>query len=250
MLANTRFVRGALVAVLLACPIVRAQEDAATTTSTAPPVPSKVEVSTDVQGDVPKDLVGRWLIVLQVKLASGQVRPITRTIEITQGPEHLEMALANDLPSPVFAKVSAAASAGQPWTPTEEDLRAIDQTWRPFTPDPRSLAKIGYRILGADAYPPEFQNDETTKESKFSLVIRQDYSGSQAVRNTYEVYGVQERTPTQLKGPGLSTTLAVAFVPLPITLKGDFQGYRIGAPPPSGSLLERISSFFSGCGRR
>ena len=72
---------------------------------------------------------------------------------------------------------------------------------------------------------------------------------AQAVRMTYSVFGVRDRTPTVLSGTAVISTLAVGPFPLPITLKGDFQAFRLGETP-ARSVLQRLSDLFSGCGRR
>jgi len=75
------------------------------------------------------------------------------------------------------------------------------------------------------------------------------YSGGQAVRTTYSVFGVRNYTPTVFGGTAIIATLAVAPFPMPITLKGDFQAYRLGEVAPR-SVFQRLSDLFSGCGRR
>jgi len=246
---HARFAGLLAIVLCVAGPPLRAEDEVSTTTTTSPPAVAAVKVTTEVQGTVPKDLVGRWIAVSQVKLMSGQVRPIPRTFEIRQGAEHLEVSAASEPGGTVAPKINAAAASGQTWTPTEEDLRTIDQGWKPIEPDPKSYAALEYKIIGADAYPPEFQNDETTKGSQFAITFRETYAGQQAVRNSYSVYAIRDRTKNELKGTSLLTTLAVAFVPMPITLKGDFQAYRVGAAAET-SFFERLSSFFSGCGKR
>jgi len=219
------------------------------TTTVPPATPPEVSVTTDVQGNVPQDIVGRWLAVCQVKLLSGAARPITRLFEIRKGAEHLEVVLGGDVPTEVTQKVNAAASTGQAWTPGADDLRQVDQNWRPLRIDPHSYAKVEYRILGSDAFPPEFAEDETTKGSQFAIAMKEMFVGGQAVRMTYSVFGVRNHTPTVLGGTAVVSTIAVGPFPLPITLKGDFQAFRLGEAPER-SVWQRLSDLFSGCGRR
>src|SRR5882724_2504128 len=129
-------------AALVLLVVLRAAAHAETEPSTVPPTteppaaaPPEVSVTTDVQGNVPQDMVGRWLAVCQVKLLSGAARPLTRLFEIRKGPEHLEVVLGGDVPTSVTQKVNGAANSGQPWTPTAEDLREVDQQWRPLKID-------------------------------------------------------------------------------------------------------------------
>ena len=63
-----------------------------TPTTAAGPV--EVPETTEVQGTVSEDLVGRWLVVGDIKLPDGKVRPVTRAWEIRHGSEQLELVLA------------------------------------------------------------------------------------------------------------------------------------------------------------
>ena len=219
--------------------------------ATTPPstAPTAAPVTTDVQGKIPRDIAGRWFAVCHVKLESGMARPIARLFEIREGPEHLELVLGSDVPTPVNQRLTAAVNAGQQWTPTPDDLREINEKWRPARVDSRNYEKVENRILGSDAFPPEFKEDETTKDAQFAIAIKEMYSGGQAVRTTYSVFGARNYTPTVFSGSAIIATLAVAPFPLPITLKGDFQAYRLGEAPPR-SVFQRLADLFSGCGRR
>jgi len=242
----------AIVLLAMLCPAVRAETEPSTVPpeSAPPQAPApEVPVTTDVQGSVPPDIVGRWLAVCQVKLQSGMARPIARLFEVRRGAEHMELALGGDVPTPVNQKMTAAANAGQAWVPAVEDLREVNEKWRPAKIEPRNYAKVEYRLLGSDAFPPEFSEDETTKGSQFAIAIKESFPGGQAVRMTYSVFGVRNRTPTVLSGTAIISTVAVAPFPLPIVLKGDFQAYRLGEAP-ARSVFQRISDLFSGCRHR
>ncbi len=253
-----RAAAGAIVMLGVVGPACRAETEPSTPPETAPQpapttppstAPTEVPVTTDVQGKIPGDIAGRWLAVCQVKLQSGAARPVTRLFEIREGREHLEVALGGDIPTPVNQRLTAAMNAGQSWTPTPDDLREVNEKWRPARVDSRNYAKVENRLLGSDAYPPEFTEDETTKGSQFAIAIKEMYSGGQAVRTTYSVFGVRNYTPTVFGGTAIIATLAVAPFPMPITLKGDFQAYRLGEVAPR-SVFQRLSDLFSGCGRR
>src|SRR5881396_1637866 len=136
---------GAIVLLAVLRLLARAESEPSTLPpATTPPeaAPPAVPVTTDVQGNVPRDIVGRWLAVCQVKLLSGAARPITRLFEVRKGSEHLELVLGGDVPTPVNQKVTSAASAGQAWTPTAEDLREVNEKWRPAKLDPHNYAKV------------------------------------------------------------------------------------------------------------
>ena len=69
------------------------------------------------------------------------------------------------------------------------------------------------------------------------------------MKSTISVYGFRESGPSGATGSFVVTSIAAAPLPIPITLKGDFQTHRVGAPPPPPSMLQRMLDFFSGCRR-
>jgi hypothetical protein len=244
----------ALVAALVAGPHhAGAQGDATTTTTPAPAAPAApVEAPevTEVLGSVPQEFVGRWLMVGSIKLPSGQERPVPRTIEIRKGPEHLEVRVTREpLPESVNKKIEAASQKGTAWTPDAEDLKTVDESWGKLPKIEVSYAKIDHKILAAEAYTAEYQEDETTKDAKFAITINEQFAGRTGAIRSYAVYGVQQLTGDTMSGRYLTSTIAAAPMPIPIVLKGDFKGYRLGgagapAPASGGSWLDRL---FAGC---
>jgi hypothetical protein len=244
--------RIALVATLLALPVLTRAQDATTTTTTAAPattttVPPPVKQTTEVQGNVQVDaLIGRWLVVAAVKTPDGKVKPAPRVWEIRKGGQQVEMVLEHDaFPQRVNEEVNAAGLKGVAWTPDEEDLREIADRPASDEAPPPDYRAIDVKIMGPDAYPPELQEDEVTKGSKFAISVVESFSGRQGVIKNYATYAVREDTPTTLGGTFVNTTLAAAPLPIPITLKGDFKAYKLGPPRPR-SWLQRL---FSGCQR-
>jgi hypothetical protein len=239
----------ALIAALLALPTIVLAEEATTTTAapTTTTVPPPVEQTTEVQGNVPTDtLVGRWFVDASVKTPDGKVKPAARALEIRPDAGHVELVVEHDpFPQRVNEEINAAATKGVPWTPDAEDLREIAEKPAADTPLPPDYRSIQSKILGPDAYPPELQEDEITKGSKFTIIVVEGFSGRQGVIKNYATYAVREQTPTTLSGTFINTTIAAAPLPIPITLKGDFTAYKIGAPRPR-SWLQRL---FSGCQR-
>jgi len=219
-------------------------------TTVPPPAAEPVE-TTEVQGTPPQDIVGRWVAASQARLpgASG-VRPLVRMWEIRQGPDHLEVTLRRaNVPEAVNDKVIDATAAKKPWTPTEEDLRLLAEQWDQLPPVEADYKRIENKVLSADAYPPAYNSDEVTKDSRFAIVMTENFSGSQPVIRNFSIYAIRESTPTVLSGTFVLSTLAAAPFPIPITLKGDFQAYRLTPSPPRG-LLQRLFDLFAGCRRR
>src|SRR2546425_26928 len=96
----------------------------------APHASGQPTEGTAVEGDVPADLVGRWLVVEQNRLQGGMVHPFARLWEIRQGRDHLELILRRvRLPEALSAKLVAAGSANRSWIPADGDLRALAERW-------------------------------------------------------------------------------------------------------------------------
>src|SRR5438093_13250660 len=55
--------------------------------------PAEVPETTEVFGQLPDDLAGRWLIVNQIKLPSGETRSYPHVWEIRRGSSHVEVVL-------------------------------------------------------------------------------------------------------------------------------------------------------------
>jgi hypothetical protein len=210
--------------------------------------PATLTEKTDVEGTVPRDILGRWLVVTQIKLPSGLITPTARMIEIRRGREHPEVFLRRgELPEPVSTKTRQAAAASQPWTPADGDLHAVAEQWDTPVPLAANYGSIESKLIGADAYPREFQVDETTKGSSFAITIREAFTG-QTLQSTYSVFAVRQQREARLDGTFVMSSIAVAPFPIPITLKGDFQAYRVAAPP-APPWWQRLLDVFSGCRR-
>ncbi len=101
----------------------------------APDASGQPTEGTAVEGNVPADLVGRWLVVEQNRLQGGMVHPFARLWEIRQGPDHLELVLRRvRLPEALSTKLVAAGRANRPWIPADGDLSRNRRRSRPATP--------------------------------------------------------------------------------------------------------------------
>jgi hypothetical protein len=209
-------------------------------------VPAPVVQKTEVKGNVPADLVGRWLVVALVKLPEGKVRPVARAWEIRRGPEHLELILSlHPLPGSVNQKVLAAGDAGTSWSPDAEDLRLVAAGWDGEPTLAADTTGIENRITASDEYTPEFRADASTRDTKLAIVLQENFTGRSGALRSISIYGLRDETPTTLGGTFVTTTLAAAPIPIPITLSGDFTAYRVGGRA-TGSWLDRL---FAGCHR-
>lgn len=190
---------------------------------------------TAVEGDVPGDLVGRWLVVEQNRLPGGMVRPFARLWEIRPGPEHLELVLRRvRLPEALSTKLVAAGSANRPWIPADGDLRELAERWYDLPASATDTQRIEHRLVGPGALSPDFPHE--TGGSGLVIVTDERFSGSRAVKTSHAVYTVRERTPGRLVGTFVSDSMAETPAPASITLKGDFQAYRVPPVPPRPRL--------------
>ena len=206
----------------------------------ADPVPEK----TDVYGAPPEELVGRWLVVGLAHLPTGKVRAVTRTWDVRRGPEHLELRLGGPIPKPIADRIAAAAGAGTPWRPEDADLAAVAAAWQPGPPA-GDYTSIEHRIAVAGSVPPDIAEDEVVKGADLVLTTVETFTGKERVASTTSVYGVRERDAGLLGGAFVSTSVAISFFAIPITLKGDFRAYRVDVAP--APWWKRI---LTGCGRR
>jgi len=238
--------RYALVTALLLLPLpahVSADEPGKTA------APATLTEKTEVEGTVPRDILGRWLVVTQIKLPSGAITPSARMLELRRGREHPEVFLRRaELPDALSKKMREAATASQAWTPADGDLHEVAEQWDTLPSVVADYSSIESKLIGADAYSREFQVDETTKGSSFAITVREAFSGAQPLRSTYSVFAVRQQRDSRLDGTFVISSIAVAPFPIPVTLKGDFQAYRVAAPP-APSWWQRLLDVFSG-GRR
>jgi hypothetical protein len=191
---------------------------------------------TAVEGDVPADLAGRWLVVEQNRLPGGRVQPFGRLWEIQQGPEHLELVLRRvRLPEALTTKLAAAGSVGRPWIPAEGDVRALAERWDELPASAADTERIAHRLLGAGAIPPE-------ASSSLVIATEERFSGSGPVRTRRSVYTVREQAPARLAGTFVSDATAETPAPVTITLKGDFQAYRVPVVPPRPRLRRLLDT--------
>jgi hypothetical protein len=235
----------ACLALLLAASSALAQETTTTTTPAKPPAET-----TEVFGDVPATFAGRWLAVCQAKLPNGNIRPFTRLVEIDTAGGKLEVHLhPGQVPDGVFKSVEASAAKGQPWTPSPEELQAVQDGWGTASGSTATYQDIDAKLYAAPEFTPELKSDDITQSSKYALVLNETFSGGERVMRTLTVWGFDDVTPAALKGQFITTTIAAAPLPIPITLRGDSTLYRVGDVARRGTFIERVLAFFSGCGR-
>jgi len=231
-----------LPALFLALAATALAQDSTTTTTT----PTEVKETTEVQGDVPEDVVGRWLVVAHVKLTDGTRRPVARTMEIRRKDSSMEIVLPREtLPPDMNLRLSQATNLTSDWVPTPEELHQVAETWGKRERMDTDVQSVMNKLIGSSSYPPEFKDDADTKDTKFAITFQENYSGRRGALRSYTLHGVKEIGPKTMSGSFVTTTLAAAPIPIPITLGGDFTAYRVGA----ASAQSWLARLFSGCHR-
>lgn len=205
--------------------------------------------TTEIGGEIPAELLGRWVAFPHVKLPSGLVRHFARLWEIREGKEHYELILHRaSVPGEINKKLDDATAAGEPWEASPEDIQMVKEQWDTLAASEGPQAKIENKLLAADAYPPDFNRDVVTKGSEYAIVFNEAFGGGrQSISRTYSIYAIRNREPDRVTGTFITTSMAMAPFPIPITLKGDFEAYRVGEPP-APSFIQRVLDLFSGCG--
>ena len=203
----------------------------------APDVSGETIESTTTQGDVPPELVGRWLVVEQNRLPTGIVHPFARLWEIRHGREHLDLVVRRArLPEAIGTKLAAAASAGRPWEPDERDLRELAERWEDLPASATDGRRMEHRLIGPDA--------AVSGGNGLVIVVSEErIAGASPVRTYHAVYTVRDGAPGRLTGAFVNESTAETPAPVTITLKGDFQAYRLPAVPPRPRLRHLLDAF-------
>ncbi len=106
-------------------------------------------------------------------------------------------------------------------------------------------------IVARDGFDEVFTNDAKSKDAIWVVrqVERFDPSASPTIEQI-NVYSALEPRGAGYYGNLVAATIAAAPLPIPITLSGHFQVFRLGGEAPKRGLLARLLDLFSGCGRR
>jgi hypothetical protein len=223
-------------------------EDTATPTSTTVPA-SEATHTTTVEGTEPK-LEGRWLLLASLGLAGGAKRIIPSVFDVRRVNGKLEIRERHIvLPAGQNEALRRAnEELGGVWSPTDDDLAAIDATWETLTPENRGISQFTYQLTGRDAFDDDLKKEPTTKDALW--VLRQAYiflpGGSRPV-NQANLLAPQKLEDGVYSGNYLAVAVAAAPFPVPIKFEGTFRLIPIGR---ASSLWTRLGDFFAGCNRR
>lgn len=206
--------------------------------------------STETTGTIPAEILGRWFVVFDLNLPTGQRKSFARMFEIRPGEEHLEVLVGRRaLPSKMNDAINAAGAAGRTWTPEPSDLRMIAARWDVLEPGRVGHTDISNKLIGADAFTAELKGSESTRDSRVVVSLLESFGGGSGITRTYTLLGVREIATDVLKGTFVSSSIAATPVPLPISVQGNFVAHRVGeavaAPRP---WWRRFFDLFAGCG--
>ena len=207
--------------------------------------------STRVEGTVP-DLVGRWLVVTQVRSgragAGGNGTAQLWEVGAVDGRPELVLRDAR-LPPALQASLAAANQAARDWEPPMRELQMLRDAWSTLPSDDRGVAALDTVIMGRDAFTEAIVSDEQLKGADFVIQISVAFTpGPNRPIKDVLLFGVTATTPLGYAGNSASASIAPTPVPIPIVLKGVFRLYRLESVPTRG-VLARIVDAFTGCGR-
>lgn len=234
-----------VVAALLACQAAGASEP------TEPPPLPPPEQHTVVRGTPPadRDVAGRWMVVGWIELPDGKVRTTPALWEIERGNGQLVLTVRfAALPSDQQRSLDDANSGEHAWRPSPLDVAQLAAAWDTLsTSDPR-LVSVDNEIVGRDGFDQSFTSEVKTRDAAW--VVRQSerfHPSASPAMQSINVYAVLEPREGGYFGNFTTATIAAAPLPIPITLNGTFQMYRLGTAPRR--FLARVMDFFRGCGR-
>jgi hypothetical protein len=248
-----RIATAGLVFVLAASAVVHAQA----TPTTAPPatagddpLPASPEQVTEAKGALPADLPGRWLVVGWIQLPDGKSRTTTALWDVIQRQGALGLVVRfADLPETQQKALDAGNQSGDAWRPSATELAALAGGWDGLPSRNPQLVKVKSEVIARDAFDRDFQSEGKTRDAKWAIRQVMDFHRSAAptIRQIY-VYAAMEAKDGGYAGNYTTTILAAAPFPIPITLNGSYQMYRLGGGADSGGgLWGRLMDVFRGC---
>jgi len=223
---------------------------AAETTEPAPP--AAPEQHTVVRGTLPRDLAGRWMAVGWIELPGGKARTTTAFWEIGRESDGLALTVRfAGLPSAQQKGLDEANSAEQPWRPAPRDITRLAAAWDALPPSEPRLVSVQSEIVARDGFDQSFSNDAKTRDAAWVVRQSEKYHPSAAPAiQTVNVYAVLEPREGGYFGNFTTATIAAVPLPIPITLSGTFQMYRLDAGAASRGFLGHLIDLLGGCGRR
>ena len=209
--------------------------------------------TTTVEGKVPFDLRGAWLLVAHAEVSEGKFKTFPQLLKVSTGKDGgLTMHLLDvRLPKQIDQAARVADRKLTPWTPTDGDLGALRKQWATL---PRATKKdvvagdvvygeVLFTLAAPDRYDQVFaKRDENLNgvlaETAFSLQIEERYLpqpqspgtniSQLGLRKT--IYGVRNASDTRVEGRQVVGFVAAgAMMPIPFNFSGPFKMYRLAS---------------------
>ncbi len=233
----------------------RAEESAETTTTTAPPAAAApIPQETVVLGTPPADLEGRWLVMMWMELAQGNIANAANFWEIARHDGKLVVtARFVRLPTEIQAAMDKASGEHVIWKPSPADVERVRAEWDQLPTFDSHMAQVKHEISARDGFPEEVKQEARTKDAIW--VNRQRYdadpSGAPMIRQVQVYAALASTEDGGYSGNFDGLSLAAAPFPIPLKFTGTFQLYPIDhrEPAPRG-FLARLLDALAGCGRR
>ena len=188
--------------------------------------------TTAIEGQVPAELPGRWLVVEQNRLRSGLVQTSARLWEIRRGASGVELAVARvRLPEAVARPLADAGRANRIWLPDDETLRRTAERWDELPASDTDVQTIAHRIVG-----------DASGGSGFTITTEERFSGARPVTLARAAYTVTKWSPERFVGTFARLAEVATPEPVSITLNGAFQAFRLPDVPPRSTLRHVVGA--------
>ena len=237
-------------ALLLSAP-ASAQPQAGAPAEQAPPEetgPPKQEAIS--AGTLPDDLLGRWLVIGWVGIRDDEhAKTTTGLWEVTREDEQVVFRENyRELPQRIATVVADANSEDKAWRPTPQDLSELAAAWDKLPERDPKISTQRNEMYGKDGFDRDFKNEEQTRNAIWAARQTAQFrrSAQPSVRSI-NVFGATEARDGGYAGNYTAATIAAAPFPIPITLKGKFQIYRVSGPIEPKAKPGFWASLFSGC---
>lgn len=214
--------------------------------------PERATVNVSIDGEVPAELYGRWLVVARLEPTPGRTVALSSLLEIRAAAVALRPAAA--LPEDVSAAIERHATSDADWEPGEDLLERLATEWD-ATPETDGNASdpVDYRLVTADHYDDAFRSDARATASVAVLSATRyprALAGSPVPARVIDILFFQSLQTGTLQGDYANVQIVGVPVPAPVVLEGRYTAYRLPDDAPPASLWERlrryVASFFSG----
>jgi len=226
----------------------------------APPaVETDYVETTTVDGDIPLDLSGVWLVIADMQLPQEKMNSVPELLTASRkdGAGLTLHILDVRLPAAIDDAIKAATKKSTRWEPTQKDLGMLSKEWsqlpRPTTRDVKAgdvvYGQVDFTLVTPEHYDARFAARKNAlssvlAESAFALEIVERYkpqtlAPGERVAQVMErrsVYGIRKAGDRMIEGKQATGYLAAGpTAPLPLSFSGPFRMYRLsGAAPVPG----------------